>query len=356
MAFCTECGSQTSDSAKFCAKCGHALAGGAPKKSFNIELPKIDLPKVPVESVKKAQNAVGSALGKAFDNSILFVKRFLKWIISAVILAVAAAVAFAIFVKPPLDPKHLPKLAEEYSSTTLHNAAATTCGDLSTVLVGSKSLDFETLKAHSARVSSTYDARQALKVSNAGWYTSDGIVLSAFDLAVTDAVKPALSKILDSDYRVTSTTRASILDAWMPDWIYFAAQTCGYASNYQDAIELVGGYTAARDSLDSLALTAPWYPVGYNSWSEDENLAWKWNNSASCSTYSFGCWHIDVITNEECTGGIYAEINVTSNGSVVGYANDSLPYLGYGAKARLELTNTTDGHQGTLETLTCHTY
>jgi hypothetical protein len=71
-----------------------------------------------------------------------------------------------------------------------------------------------------------------------------------------------------------------------------------------------------------------WVPDGYYAWAEDKSIAWKWIKGADFDCYDCTYWTVEVISKYGCSDGVYGEINLERNGVVVGYANDTLNYLG----------------------------
>ena len=96
-----------------------------------------------------------------------------------------------------------------------------------------------------------------------------------------------------------------------------------------------------------------WAPSGYNIWSDDPNIAWKWNNDASCDTYS--CWNIDFISQTGCSY-FYASIDILdSNGNIVDNTNATLPSLPSLQASTLRFDNVQElGNQADLSTVTCN--
>ena len=70
-----------------------------------------------------------------------------------------------------------------------------------------------------------------------------------------------------------------------------------------------------------------WVPAGYNVWSDDSNIAWRWGDDSEtdCSYSSSSCWSVMVVTHFGCSSDLYGEINIfDSNDIQISYANDSL--------------------------------
>jgi hypothetical protein len=356
MPFCVECGTSNIDEAKFCTSCGRAMGNAAkpaakPKSpaQFFEEVQKA----IPTESVTKATSKAKDAALNAFDSTILFIKRFRKWLLLGLVVAIATTVALFVFVKPPYDPNNLPVLAAEYSADKLDEVAKPVCGSLVDAVTGSTAPDLDTLRAHNQRVSSTYDDRAALRVSQADWYLADEATLTSFKSNLDAIISPALDTLLRGNYRVNDSNRSQVVEKWLPAFQGYVANTCSVTDSLATVMGVVDNYTSSRISLEAKAANAPWYPVGYNEWTGDNNIAWRWTDR-SCSYYVDYCWHVQVITNTGCPDGVYAEINIKdSAGNVIDYTNDSVPSLPAGSTAVLELS-TSRSATGSLVTLNCH--
>ncbi len=82
-------------------------------------------------------------------------------------------------------------------------------------------------------------------------------------------------------------------------------------------------------------------------------MAWVWVDNPSCDYFT--CWQIRVLSRDGCPDGVYAELNILSGDTVIGYTNDSLGYLGPGETALLTLTDTNENStSGRLTDLTCY--
>ena len=94
----------------------------------------------------------------------------------------------------------------------------------------------------------------------------------------------------------------------------------------------------ARLIVESAALK-PWYPKGYESYSE--HIAWRWDpdpgSSPDC-VYGATCWGAYVMTKSGCPNGLYVEGNILSGGVVIDYTNDLLPSLEAFDIARMTFT------------------
>lgn len=79
-----------------------------------------------------------------------------------------------------------------------------------------------------------------------------------------------------------------------------------------------------------------WAPTGYTQW--DESLAYKFTtNDGSWPCEDCNFWKVTVLANQDCPGGVYAELNMLDDSdTVVDWTNDTVSYLGAGQKAILK--------------------
>ena len=69
-----------------------------------------------------------------------------------------------------------------------------------------------------------------------------------------------------------------------------------------------------------------WIPVGFNSWTEDSNVAWRWleDKEYKCD-YDRACTGIMVVAKDGCSRNLYAEVSILDKKSVqIGYTNDTV--------------------------------
>ena len=69
-----------------------------------------------------------------------------------------------------------------------------------------------------------------------------------------------------------------------------------------------------------------WMPTGFNSWTEDSNVAWRWlENSEYKCDYDRACSGIMVVAKDGCSRNLYAEVSILDKKSVqIGYTNDTV--------------------------------
>jgi hypothetical protein len=69
-----------------------------------------------------------------------------------------------------------------------------------------------------------------------------------------------------------------------------------------------------------------WIPTGFNSWSDDPNVSWRWleNKEYKCD-YDRACSGIMIIARNGCDRNLYAEVSILDKNNVqIGYTNDTV--------------------------------
>ena len=146
-------------------------------------------------------------------------------------------------------------------------------------------------------------------------------------------ILPALTAI---DSRVFLAKRIAIISgiASLCLSLFAIVNFAGASSNSSSFSDL---FNSTSSSVSDSQSTTPdilpdtsWIPTGFNTWSSDSNIAWRWAAKNSCSTY--GCLSAEFVSHAGCPAGLYAAINwldkgVAQNGSVVSYSNATIPAL-----------------------------
>lgn len=93
-------------------------------------------------------------------------------------------------------------------------------------------------------------------------------------------------------------------------------------------------YTNTSNSVPTSNTT--WVPSGYNAWSSDSNIAYKYVDNPKC-TYSDGiCVAINVVTERGCPTSLYGEISLSDKAGIqYDYTNDSISSLPAGSIGEL---------------------
>jgi hypothetical protein len=122
----------------------------------------------------------------------------------------------------------------------------------------------------------------------------------------------------------------------------------------------------ARKPIPSIALPsytpAPvattWYPKGFNVWSEDSSVAYRWvpPRKLDCNYSYSSCWGIYVFTKNGCYSSLYAELTIFDRNKVqIDYANDLASYVAPYQKVMLIFDTFNDNaNSGRLTKLDCY--
>lgn len=117
----------------------------------------------------------------------------------------------------------------------------------------------------------------------------------------------------------------------------------------QERVEL-----EARLALERIKNDITWVPSGYTPWRDDKSIAYKFIKNVGNDCYSCIYWTVEVVSKLGCSGGVYGELNIERNGTVIDYTNDSLSYLAPLQKGRLSFETYKDGSfQGRVTELNC---
>ncbi len=105
------------------------------------------------------------------------------------------------------------------------------------------------------------------------------------------------------------------------------------ASNDSTALnDLLNSSSSLSSDSGTSSLDTSWVPTGFIPWSANSNIAWRWAASGTYTCPDYGCISAEFISNTGCPSGVYAAINwmdanAGQGGSVISYANASLPSL-----------------------------
>jgi hypothetical protein len=84
--------------------------------------------------------------------------------------------------------------------------------------------------------------------------------------------------------------------------------------------------TNTSTSTNSQIQDTNWIPTGFNAWSQDANVAYKWldENEYSCQGGDY-CWGLMVVTQNGCSNNLYVELSILDKNDVqIGYTNDTV--------------------------------
>lgn len=119
-------------------------------------------------------------------------------------------------------------------------------------------------------------------------------------------------------------------------------------------LKISDGTGAKSDTGESDPGNSQWMPSGFSEYGQD--LAFRWVTDAPPPNCGPKCKYftIEITSKYGCPSGVYVELNITSNGTVVDWTNDSLPALNSGQLGQLQfITYDQNADSGQIVTMTC---
>lgn len=139
---------------------------------------------------------------------------------------------------------------------------------------------------------------------------------------------------VDALNEVSNGQAGSVSD--LDEYLDASIDACGLSETRSKAEASVAKATSTGQAIVTKANSKPWYPKGYNEWFGGD-IAWKWTDE-SCGTRYGYCWTIRIVSDSGCYGGVYAEVNISQGGTIIGWSNDSLGSLPAGKTGKMEFT------------------
>ena len=348
--FCKQCGAQLAPGINFCTNCGQAVT---------IEAPAPTAVSQPTPAPATSDPFAPSYNFDAFEPESPRgpKKGSVKWI------AIGAAALVAILVSVVgisaaedakyLKPDSAPALADSLSATKVDTAAQAKCIDLASTLPSDATVQALISRSLVMNKYTAGAARRANKFLNAtAWINSTE--LPDISASMDEVLAGGLDDVIAKTASIRESDRQAFADLWTEEFKNLAIDKCGLTEKLAAATAAEAGFKSAKDSLETLAASVPWYPDGYTEWSEDSNIAWKWINGRDCS-YSY-CWHVGVVTNTGCPSGVYVEVNILDSGdNVIDYSNGTLSSLGPSQTGIIEISNSYSA-TGQISKISCHRY
>ena len=114
---------------------------------------------------------------------------------------------------------------------------------------------------------------------------------------------------------------------------------CELQEQHQDQKKSLSIIKNRQSKVVSAAASKPWYPKGFKEWRQDSNMAYKYANNKGgdpCGYSSCRYGKYEVISEDGCPSGVYAEMNfMDAGGTVRDWSNDTVSYLAPMQKALL---------------------
>jgi len=170
----------------------------------------------------------------------------------------------------------------------------------------------------------------------------------SLDAAVTTAARKSLRKL---------STEAAARTLMTKQYTQDGLSECKLRNRLMQARAEYGTIASKWASIEGLAASVPWHPRGFYEYRQ--GLAYRFVEGGSDPCYaSCSYWTIEVISQDGCRGGLYAEMNISQGNRVVDWTNDTLPRLGPGQIAQLQMVTyssaVSSGSTGELVTLRCN--
>lgn len=126
---------------------------------------------------------------------------------------------------------------------------------------------------------------------------------------------------------------SNIEDDALNSFLEASLEGCSLSDRYAAQVKVVEKVNGRQSSVLRAADNKPWFPKGFQTYSP--GIAIKWTDESCGSSYGY-CWTMRVISQQACSGGLYAEVNILQDGVVTGYSNDLLGSLPALTEGKLE--------------------
>lgn len=282
-------------------------------------------------------------------------------VIAITLLSLVAVIAFVVVASGIENSKYIkaetnPELSASLSPSKIEQIALEHCDALAGALPTDATVKALNQRAAALTKYGAGTARKAQKLLNASkWVYSTEI--KDIDAALAGVTVGALDEVIAKTDTIREDDRGVFADLWAAPFLTQALETCDLNARVDAARSAQASFTSAKSSLETYAASVPWYPDGYNEWSGDSNVAWKWANGLDCNLGDW-CWHIKLIAQSGCPGGVYAELNILDSGdNVIDYTNDTVASLGAMQTAVMEFSTYNDRvSSGQMIKISCHSY
>jgi hypothetical protein len=127
--------------------------------------------------------------------------------------------------------------------------------------------------------------------------------------------------------------QAGLIDD-LKDYVTASIAACGMEKKFAATKSAVAKSVSLGSTIRTKANSKPWYPRGYSKFGE---VAWKWTDESCGNNYGY-CWTARVVSELGCFDGVYAEVNISQGGTIVGWSNDTVGSLPPGKVAKLQFT------------------
>lgn len=207
----------------------------------------------------------------------------------------------------------------------------TTCKELAKVISAQSKIVTSRISSTEKPSSDPYDSSEYLQTIE--WEdTRHSLVILDEKKAITNPILVAGSLSIPTDSQYKGFLAESVT-------------ACGLETVSSDLDKSANRLDSRLISMQSSANNLPWYPKGFNEYTGDSQIAWRWAERGEyrCS-YGDYCWGMFITAREGCPSSLYAEITILdSSGTNIGFTNDTTSGLGAGQKAKLVFESFTSG-------------
>jgi len=201
--------------------------------------------------------------------------------------------------------------------------AMTTCKELAKVISAQSKIVTSRISATEKPSSDPYDSSEYLQTIE--WEdTRHSLVILDEKKAITNPILAAGSLSIPTDSQYKGFVAESVT-------------ACGLETVSSDLDKSANRLDSRLTSMQSSANNLPWYPKGFNEYTGDSQIAWRWAERGEyrCS-YGDYCWGMFITAREGCPSSLYAEITILDSSETnIGFTNDTTSGLGAGQKAKL---------------------
>lgn len=342
MQICTSCGEVVAtESQKFCSNCGNPVKAKNPEVGHSDPSVNSHRPSGFSESITKLRKKLVKPEDSANQLRSLVSGIRKLVIITLSIAAVLAGLSFVPGLYSPLTAENMPSLDDRISNEDLAEISKKICNQLFATAPSSSTLaDLENQIDSVVAVGEGNSGRDLLALSKRVTWLEPSDRLSSFESQVESLVVGLLKETIQGlgILGINSQNESILANKWLNQFEMRVKQNCSFDGIEERVVSVLTRYDTVINRATEVVQAAPWYPEDYFEITSD--LAGKWNTfegSWPCS--SCGFWKMKVISKMGCPAGVYVELNITQNGVVVDWTNDTLASLAPGATGQLVFEN-----------------
>lgn len=354
---CLKCSAILARDQRFCGSCGEkVISADAESNGSDSPTPSFWFPKEESKDLPQVEprKPLDPKFRERFRLAIISLSSLLAIVLVG--LAVQNGIAQAEYDRfDHPNPSNPQKISSYFDKADIQSAISTKC-DFSVQFP--KKTEISQLKTHIRLLKNANNrgGRSSAKALQASW--AHRVDANKYDLnidaALLETSKPALTRLFKSNPNLMPEEAHKWLALWSSELAELVAKKCHVATYNSTWHSLATVFNSALSSAEVAAANIPWYPNGYEEWSGDSALAWKWVGG-SCELGDY-CWHVQVITQTGCASRLYGQLNLLDGSdTAIGYTNDISGSLGPNSKAILEFSSYQDGvSSGRLTELSCY--